>query len=253
MISIRKSAVFALALLVPSAVFAAPIQSGDYQALDYNGIRSIWTPRGDNNPSSNAFVQGNGASALWSFDSASRFSYDGSSASLSGRATNTGQSNLAFDFNLEFGIKTTGNTPYCQQAGAGSAHNCATTTAGIDPSDWTFFSITSAMFTGVAGSHLEGLSYSIVSNPMHAPQAGDAANALEETGLGFSMWFNWTKNGSATSPFASAYTFNDAGRGDINIDLKPEPSVVPLPAAIWLLLSGLGGLGALRRWGSRPA
>lgn len=251
MTTFRKIALAAFVAMAPAATFAAPLAVGGYEALDYNGHRSVWTPGGNNTTSSQSFVTGNGASALWSFDTDSAFVYNGSKARLKGRATNTGQSNLSFDFDLKFDVKTTGNTPYCQQAGAGSAHDCSTTNANIDPSDWTFFSLASALFTGVAGSHMEGLSYNIVSNPKHAPQAGEAANALDTTGLGFSMWFTWTSSGTATSPFANLYNFNTKGKGDINIDLKDDPNgspgVVPLPAAGWMLLAGIGGLAAAGR------
>lgn len=247
---IRKLAFAAAVALAPSAVLSAPIVAGTYDALDYNGQRSVWTPGGTPTNSSHSLVTGNGASALWSFDPGAVFIYDGAKARLKGRATNVSQSNLAFDFDLKFNAKNSGNTPYCQQAGAGSMHDCSTTNAGIDPTDWTFFSIASAVFTGVAGSHMEGLTYHLISNPKHAPQAGEAANALETTGTGFSMWFNWTLSGQATSPFANLYSFNSGGKGDINIDLDlipGSPGVVPLPAAGWMLLAGLGGLVAAGR------
>ena len=247
---IRKLAFAAAVALAPSAVLSAPLAVGTHDALDYNGQRSVWTPGGTPTNNSNSLVVGNGASALWSFNPGSVFIYDGVRARLKGRATNVSQSDLAFDFDLKFRLKTSGNTPYCQQSGAGNMNNCATTDANIDPSDWAFFTVKSAVFTGVAGSHLEGLTYNLVSNPKHAPQAGEAANALDTTGSGFSMWFNWYKSGTATSPFANLYTFNEKGRGDINIDLDyipGSPGVVPLPAAGWMLLAGLGGLVAAGR------
>ena len=46
MTMIRKLAMAAAVALAPSAVFAAPIAVGTYDALDYNGVRSIWTPGG---------------------------------------------------------------------------------------------------------------------------------------------------------------------------------------------------------------
>ncbi len=247
---IRKIALAACVALAPSAVFAAPLAVGTYDALDYNGVRSIWTPGGTPTTNSHSFVNGNGAGATWSFQSGAEFVYTGGKARLRGTAVNVGQSALSLDFDLKFDIKTTGNTPYCQQAGAGSAHDCSTTNAGIDPTDWTFFSLTSALVQGTVGSHMEGLIYNLVSNAKHAPQAGDAANALETVGLGFSMWFNWTVDGVPTSPFADLYTFNKGGKGDINIDLEFNPGgggVIPLPAAGWLLLAGIGGLGIAGR------
>ncbi len=247
---IRKIALAACVALAPSTVFAAPLAVGTYDALNYNGVRAVWTPGGTPTFNSKSFVTGNGAGATWSFDPGSEFVYTGGKARLRGTATNVGQSALKFDFDLKFDVKESGNTPYCQQAGAGSMHDCSTTDAGIDPSDWTFFSLTSALIQGSAGSHMAGLIYSFVSNEKHAPQAGEAANALEETGLGFSMWFNWTLGGEATSEFAGLYDFNSYGKGDINIDLELNPGgggVIPLPAAGWLLLAGIGGLGIAGR------
>lgn len=250
MTMIRKLAFAACVAFAPSALLAAPIAVATYDAIDYNGKRSVWTPGSNPTTHSKSFVTGNGASAVWSFNPGSKFLYTGSKARLKGTATNTGQSKLSFDFDLKFNVKKTGNTPYCQQKGAGSMHNCGTTDAGIDPSDWTYFSLISAVFKGAEGSHMEGVSYDVVSNAKHAPQAGEAANAMDNDGTGFSMWFTWTLSGQPTSPFADLYTFNPNGKGDFNVDLEIDPNgggVVPLPAAGWMLLAGIGGLATAGR------
>jgi hypothetical protein len=39
----------------------------------------------------------------------------------------------------------------------------------------------------------------------------------------------------------------EAVRIDLTFGTVPQPPAMPLPAAVWLLLSGLGALGALAR------
>ncbi|MEM8837768.1 MAG: hypothetical protein AAGE89_06720 [Pseudomonadota bacterium] len=213
---------------------AASFAPGNYQAIDYNGVRSIWTPNGGNNPSGKAFVQGNGASALWSFSSDSRFNFDGTNATLTGTATNTGNSALAFDFSLDFTSTGTGTEiGFCQFDGATGA--CDGSEA-VDPTMWEFFVLDEGSFTGIDSTVTEGLSWTLASVDAHKPQAGLGANALEEEDLGFSMWITWTLDGASADLARDGFTFNYKGKGDINIDV----ATVPLPTPALLLLTALG-------------
>ncbi|MDB5661592.1 MAG: sorting protein [Cypionkella sp.] len=42
-------------------------------------------------------------------------------------------------------------------------------------------------------------------------------------------------------------TFTNSGKGNVRVDDIGTPAAVPLPAAGWLMIAGLGGLAALRR------
>ncbi len=44
---------------------------------------------------------------------------------------------------------------------------------------------------------------------------------------------------------------NNDGPGGFRATLNVQANVVPLPAAAWMLLAGLGGLGAMRRFGRK--
>ena len=244
-----RTVIAATALAVtPLISHATPLAPGVYNAMDDNFLsepfaRSIWT-------GGNGLV--GGVSNLWSFLNA-EFDFNGVTAKLTGSAVNADDANLTFDFALNFNNASTGaivGDGYCQ-FGGGSGHAC---TAGEVPAGstgmWTYLDFLGGTFTGT-GTAMSGLSYAITdaTNGGHPPQAGLEANALEYNKLdGFSMWFGWTKSG--TAPPSSGYTFNSSGNGDINTNLdltNKIPSPVPLPAAGLLLIGALGALGAIRK------
>lgn len=248
--SLTAAAVIAI---LPTFSAAGTIGAGDYNVVDLDGFRSIWTPNGNSGPNGHALVTGGHASSYWSF-SDTILSFDGENASINGRATNTGANELAFDLSLNFALTETQNG-YCQfsksEGGVGKDVNCDKidySTIGVDPSSWTYLDFLDGTFAGVEGSVMEDIVYNISDNANHRPQLGYGANALEKEDFGFSMWFMFDLDGnsplSAMSAFSGdTYAFNSSGRGDINVDV----SAVPLPAAGWLLLASIGGLAAAKR------
>lgn len=232
---IISAAIVAAAL--PITATAGMLEAGDYKILDYNEHRSVWTPGGGD-----GFVAG---TKNWSFLEDAIFSYDPDGASptavLSATAEAVGHSNLFLDFHLEFDVSTSGNTPFCRSALRLGDGTKACDPMKMDFSDWTYFSMITGTATGVGA--LAGMEFKLTSNPMHNPQAGIGANAKDDHELGFSMWFTWERTGDE---HAGGYLANEYGKGDINSDLEYiDP--VPLPAAGWMLIAGLGGLAAAGR------
>ena len=228
---------------------ASSLDPGTYNVVDIDrsvelGPRSIWTPNGNNGPTGDALVQGGSASAYWTFQDVV-LDYNGTNgpSSLTGTATNTGDSNLSIDLSINLSTATApgAQTGYCQFNGSGGACDAS------DPDDsmWAFMTILAgSTFSGTAGTELDGIVWDIsdLSGGTHPPQVGVNANALVENDLqGISMWFSFVR--SDHTQYGGNYTINSNGKGDINSNLSP----VPLPAAGWLLIAGLGGLAAMRR------
>ncbi len=233
----RKSLITAalIAATVPMAASAGMLAAGDYQIKDYDGHRSVWTSGGDR-----GMIEGTG---LWSFLEDAIFSYrpdsDGPKAVLSATAEAIGSPGLFLDFNLEFDMSAGGDEPYCQQGNESQGPNRTCVAGGpVEFDDWSFFHLTSG--TAVGTGLLDGVAFDLFNKSGHNPQAGNGANALENTDLGFSMWFDWMSTGVSE---VNGYHVVASGNGDINSDLE----AVPLPAAGWMLIAGLGGLTAAGR------
>lgn len=244
---------------VTALLLAQPVAAATYDALDYDGIRGIWT---DGLVLDRQDRARQGKFKLWSISDGS-FEVDDATgdAVLSGAASNVGAAeifgdDIGFEFELRLErVARDGNQGYCQYGGWPSyACTDGRTKDGVayaplteaELDDWSFYAISSGTFTGTG--EMTGLTFDITdtSDGVHPPQFGEGANALEPDDLGFSAWFRWEATGTETSEM---YNFAQAPmgtkHGDFNIDVAVAP--VPVPAALPLLLAGAGALMAVGR------
>lgn len=247
----------AVTLAAPFAASAATFQDGSYAVENYNGTRGIWSP---------SLLDG--ANKLWSV-SDSAFVINGNSASMTGTATNIQDNELTFTYSLSF-ARTAQSSGFCQFSGGhdlGCVNEASYTGADkVDPSSWDYFDLLAGgTFSGTGA--MAGLEWTITdktkSNGVanHPPQAGVGANALERGDVGFSMWYFATRSDASnvsgvttTNGHYSVGAFGTRKSGDINVDLGfgsigPDGKIspVPLPAAAWMLLAAVGGLGVAGR------
>lgn len=229
-----RSIIAALLIASPFAANAATIADGSYEALDYDGYHGIWSPplAGDTQPHYSL--------------SGSEFRVNGDAAKLVGTATNAVDPALAFVFELEFARSSQSNLGYCQYDGnadpdcdSAFTQNLIATNQ-VDPSSWDFFELLGGTFTGT--DLLAGVTYDISDKSGHQPQVGIGGNAIDTDDLGLSMWFTFMRTDGGPSTIGG-YTLLDQGGGDFNIDIAS----MPLPAAGWLLIAGLGGMFAMGR------
>lgn len=118
---------------------------------------------------------------------------------------------------------------------------------GAGNADNFFLNLVGGTLTGFGGI-LDGVILSVTRKPANgtlATQVGTGAND-KNGNFGMSNWFMVAcEQGCDTS------AFGNRTQGDINVNLAatnraPVPPV-PLPAAGWLLIAGLGGLAAMKR------
>lgn len=227
-----------IALALPVMATAAPFAQGTYQATDYDDNRSIWTGPNNNLSALSHLVTGTGVSNTWTVGGSSTFVYNATAgtAQLTGLAQNTGAAgaDLGFSFVLDM-VADPGGAPFGPDA--------------WPVADWALFTLTGGSFTGLGGTDMAGLTYNITQKSTHGPQAGVGAND-KDGALGFSMWYYWDRTDSNVQTTSNGYTFNTGGFGDFNMDLEfvnNNIDPIPLPAAAWMLLAGLGGLAAMSR------
>jgi len=160
----------------------------------------------------------------------------------------------SYGFQLDAWLDADGTSqaPHCQN------NACA----GISPDDVDFFNSDApggffATLTGLGD--LSGMIVSLFVNDVGGdkpPQLGLGGSWFEaNVGLdGFATWLTWSRE-----ELIQAVSLVDcqiqcdgpwigySGSGDINWLVGDPVSEIPLPAAGWLLIAGLGGLAAVRR------
>lgn len=192
-----------------------------------------------------------GVTAYWQFapdDGVLTVGEDNETAHLTGTIQNNNVAEYTLEVDAHFEL-TDPNEPGYGGGKKGGIKDGLTTDV-IDT--WSFFNLTSATLMGTQGSILEGLTLTLTQLPEDGKypfQLGDGAND-KNAGLGASAWFKWEVSTSQFYDGPTAFDTRDGGHGDFNLNL--EMQAVPLPAAGWMLIAGVAGLGAMRRR-KRPA
>ena len=245
----RLAQTTAVALCLPLSATALPLADGIYDAFDFDGNRTVY-----------GFSAIVGTGHLWSFQNDAALVVDngGTTATLIGTIENLVNASLEMAVNISFTLVQGTRPGYCQFNLVQDPDCDSTYTQGLiadpnvdlDPTSWNYFDIDAgSVVTGLGA--LAGLSYDITdkTNSMHPAQVGVSANALTLGDNGMSFWFDWDKSAGSIDPVA--FSARNDGAGDFNLNLadNPDPPVgeVPLPAAGWLLIAGIGGLAAARR------
>ena len=242
-------AAFAIAPLAAGAGTINAAGTYDLSNINFESLaqRGIWT-------GGSGLVSGGDASNLWDVESGGgTFTINtDDTAMLMGVATNIGtdgalNTDLQFTYSLQFDFVSDliadPQVGYCQFGGPKAP--CASAPPNVSILDWDFFNLTSGSFDFLGA--YSAVEYVITdrSGGTHKAQAGKNAMALiADDQNGFSMWFDASLKSGQTSTTISPYTFSNKN-GDFNVYISPSP--VPLPAAGWLLIAGLGGLAAMKR------
>lgn len=159
------------------------------------------------------------------------------SGSLTGTVQSQSDATSGFTLSYTFAEVPAGETPVFKNE-------------GVNPvGEIRLLDMTGGTLTGFG--LLAGLNFNAALRPANfefASQVGVGANN-KNTNLGLAFWMTLSEGADCTLCAENVRT-NQVGRllsgqnrGDVNVDLAP----VPLPAGGLLLISGLGGIAALRR------
>lgn len=225
MINLKTLVTAAAVTLMGAAASAAPM-TGTW------GVDSVTTGGNDHAFWLPAFDPSTDAARYWQFEGDSgEFTTDGVQAKLTGTIVRNTDAMQKFKVEAFFDYSSSiTNDP-------GIGLKCAGLCDGN--SVWDLYDVTSGTLTGlgsIAGTNLE---FERHSGP-ELGQLGFGANDKNDL-FGFSTWITWYE--VIGDIRGSAYN------GDINISLTGNgtSTVVPLPAPVALLLSGLVGMGFVAR------
>lgn len=161
---------------------------------------------------------------------------------LTGTVQNNGDNALKLDFNWSLNEIAHAGPPAC-----GTGQACQGATQDMKD-NMRYFDFTGQVLTGAAGTLLDGLTLGLSIKPSDGskpPQLGYGGN-WRDLNFGYSNWFYWKIDDGVQDKFGLN---KSSGGGDMNLTLADDGSggQIPLPAAGWLLLAGLGALGAAKR------
>ena len=197
--------------------------SGTYNLEDAFPSHGLWLPHFRD-----------GASKTWSVQSGTA-TYDSSAGTLDLNGTVRNNTDPSLELVIDFSLNEISHAgpPACGKPG------CASPTADM-VANVKYFDFVDVMIKGVSGL-LSGLTLDLSIKPKDGekpPQFGYGANWVD-LNFGYSNWFYWTVSDAEKTQYGLK---NLSGHGDVNVNMSP----VPLPAAGWLLLAGVGALGAMR-------
>ena len=159
---------------------------------------------------------------------------------MTGTVQNNSNASLQLDFNWSLNEVVHAGPPAC---GAAAGTGCKLATQAMKD-NMVYFDFAGQQLTGTAGTVLAGLSIDLTIKPLDGskpPQLGYGGN-WRTLDFGYSNWFKWSVSSAEKSVYGLR---NMDGDGDMNLTLTPTP--VPVPAAAWMLIAGVGALGAMRR------
>lgn len=237
-IKIAAATMLTASLLAGGAAGASTMYDGAYDATSVNtngNLHSIWLPNLISNPYDN----------YWQFvGGAGTVSVDGGADTLnvSGQIENNGNEANGTNFLFEVDMNFAYREGAFENAGD-PMRQPAKTVGGSENETWEYFNMTNATLTGAGdllGLVLTLTGFSKSETKVQPFQIGVDAND-KNAGFGASAWFSWEVTQNSTH-----FQISDSSghqHGDLNINLE----AVPLPAAGWLLIAGVAGLGAMRR------
>jgi hypothetical protein len=180
-----------------------------------------------------------------------QYGFDGTTLAPTGTVANVSASDMSIAGVVGYGCSITGKPVYsCGPTGGGTASFTVSPSAGyvLNVSRFSFDE------RAMADTDLTGFSVFTSFDSFAAPilsgslsEEGAAAFTHHTTALALSGLSGPFTVRIVGSGWDGTYAVADWYLDNVTLEVEAVPAPVPLPAAAWLLLSGLGGLGWLGR------